>query len=73
MVHRDTTKILSKPDGIGSGNPNAITDQIWAAHYNSWINDVRFWLKADIPSYVDLCPLSGVKRTQIEWVRYVRF
>ncbi len=24
---------------------------------------VRFWLKADIPAYVVLCPLSGVKRT----------
>jgi len=25
--------------------------------------NVRFWLLADIPAYVDLCPLSGVKRT----------
>ena len=25
--------------------------------------DVRFWLLADIPVYVDLCPLLGVKRT----------
>ncbi len=25
--------------------------------------NVRFWLLADIPAHVDLCPLSGVKRT----------
>jgi hypothetical protein len=25
--------------------------------------NVRYWLKADIPAHVVLCPLSGVKRT----------
>jgi len=25
--------------------------------------NVRYWLKADIPAYVGLCPLLGVKRT----------
>jgi hypothetical protein len=25
--------------------------------------NVRYWHKADIPAYVDLCPLLGVKRT----------
>jgi hypothetical protein len=25
--------------------------------------NVRYWHKADIPACVDLCPLSGVKRT----------
>ncbi len=29
----------------------------------SAIVDVRFWHKADIPAYPDLCPLSGVKET----------
>jgi hypothetical protein len=33
--------------------------------------NVRYWLKADIPAHVDLCPLLGVKRTQNEAVRYV--
>ena len=33
-----------------------------------WLN-VRYWLLADIPAYVDLCLLSGVKRTfQAEWI-----
>ena len=27
------------------------------------VQNVRFWLLADITAYVDLCPLSGVKRT----------
>ncbi len=27
------------------------------------IANVRLWLLADIPAYVDLCPLLGVKRT----------
>jgi hypothetical protein len=26
-------------------------------------NNVRYWHKADIPAYVDLCLLSGVKRS----------
>jgi hypothetical protein len=26
-------------------------------------SNVRYWHKADVPAYVDLCLLSGVKRT----------
>ena len=35
------------------------------------MNDAS-WLKADIPAYVDICPLLGVKRTIYERVEYFR-
>ena len=35
--------------------------------------NVRYWLLADIPAYVVLCPLLGVKRTFLGVTYYVRF
>ena len=55
-----------------SPSPHWLCVSVAPAH-KAETTHVRFWLLADIPAYVDLCLLSGVKRTFWAMVSYVRF
>jgi hypothetical protein len=59
---------MSANDAVdGSSTGNAMCH--FAVGYSGAVN-VSLWHKADVPAYVDLCLLSGVKRTLTLAVRH---